>query len=94
MHQELPRVSWIVTSEECPIRKLSDQLSQTHPLSVAADGLLYSLNKSVQTRVQTFSRTLVKKMQQEAGETCPRANIAVLFSGGIDSTVVAYLADR
>ncbi|GJE85961.1 asparagine synthetase domain-containing protein [Phanerochaete sordida] len=54
-------------------------------LTAAADRLLKHLDESVRLRVVNIPQKL---------EDQGKARVAVLFSGGIDSTVLAFLADR
>lgn len=51
------------------------------------------LDASVKTRVQSFSRNREWVYSTDMPELDRRANVAVLFSGGIDSTILAFLAD-
>ncbi|KAF9036442.1 hypothetical protein BDZ89DRAFT_1157526 [Hymenopellis radicata] len=52
----------------------------------AVDALISHLDKSVMLRVQNIPRP--------PSAPCTQARLAVLFSGGIDSTVITYLAHR
>ncbi|KAI0724371.1 asparagine synthase-domain-containing protein [Cerioporus squamosus] len=54
-------------------------------LTVAVDELIAHLDRSVMLRVRDIPRR---------GTAAGEARVAVFFSGGIDSTVVAFLADR
>ncbi|KII93359.1 hypothetical protein PLICRDRAFT_35559 [Plicaturopsis crispa FD-325 SS-3] len=54
-------------------------------LSCAVDDLIYHLDRSVMLRVQNIP---------QSPETLGRSRVAVLFSGGIDSTIITYLAHR
>ncbi|KAI0757184.1 asparagine synthase-domain-containing protein [Daedaleopsis nitida] len=54
-------------------------------MSGAVDGLIAQLDRSVMLRVRNIPRR-----ENAIGE----ARVAVFFSGGIDSTMIAYLADR
>jgi asparagine synthetase B (glutamine-hydrolysing) len=55
-------------------------------LAIAIDNLIDHLDRSVMLRVQNIPR----RTSSEKG----KAQVAVLFSGGIDSTILAFLAHR
>jgi asparagine synthetase B (glutamine-hydrolysing) len=55
-------------------------------LAIAVDQLIDHLDRSVMLRVQNVPR----RTSLETG----KAHVAVLFSGGIDSTILAFLAHR
>jgi len=55
-------------------------------LAIAVDHLIDHLDRSVMLRVQNIPR----RLSLERG----KAYVAVLFSGGIDSTILAFLAHR
>ena len=69
-------------------------------LQVAVDRLIYELDKSVCLQVQSipqrkyvlpvFSFSITSYYDKSPG----KARIAILFSGGIDSTALCYFADR
>jgi len=89
LSRQRPQISREVSNSPTIISALSDPLPTNHPLSEAADGFLRVLDDSVKSRAQAFSRAI-----NGAGSSSQKANVAVLFSGGIDSTTIAYLADR
>ncbi|THH16765.1 hypothetical protein EW146_g3919 [Bondarzewia mesenterica] len=64
-------------------------------LGAAVEGLISHLDRSVMLRVRNIPQwhlTLEQKVEREAQFNSAR--VAVLFSGGIDSTVIAFLAHR
>lgn len=65
-------------------------------LSSAVDNLIFHLNRSVALRVCNIPwRSVELPSIDKARSASPvSARVAVLFSGGIDSTVCAFLAAR
>lgn len=65
-------------------------------LSSAVEGLIFHLERSVSLRVSNIPRRSVESPSTDnTHSTSPvSARMAVLFSGGIDSTTCAFLADR
>ena len=61
---------------------------------MAVETFLTALDNSVKVRVQALSRTIINYTRRDDRHSSPKANVAILFSGGIDSTVISYLADR
>jgi len=65
-------------------------------LSSAVGDLIFHLDRSVALRVSNIPQQSVESPSiNEAGSArSVSARVAVLFSGGIDSTACAFLADR
>jgi asparagine synthetase B (glutamine-hydrolysing) len=65
-------------------------------LSSAVEDLIFHLDRSVALRVSNISRRTVESLSiDKARPASPvSARVAVLFSGGIDSTVCAFLAAK
>ncbi|TYZ65882.1 hypothetical protein PybrP1_002994 [[Pythium] brassicae (nom. inval.)] len=62
------------------------------PLERAANGLLAALSNAVGVRVRTVPRPATPPRGANDADDAPPARVAVLFSGGLDSVVLAALA--
>ncbi|KAG1783721.1 asparagine synthase-domain-containing protein [Suillus placidus] len=83
---KLSRVNTTLPPDAPPLVPSLDSAILPRDLAIAIDHLIDHLDKSVMLRVQNIPR----RTSSEKG----RAQVAVLFSGGIDSTILAFLAHR
>lgn len=79
----VPNVNAAVPDDQYPLPSLGAALPEY--LQTAVDGLVSQLERSVMLQVKSI--TSLKRHHNEA-------SVGVLFSGGIDSAVLAFLADR
>ena len=63
-------------------------------LSSAVDDLIYRMDHSVSLLVSDVPHQGVELPSLDQALSARRARVAVLFSGGIDSTVCAFLAHK
>lgn len=65
-------------------------------LSSAVEDLIFHLDRSVALRVSNVPRRSVESPSKDEARSASSvsARVAVLFSGGIDSTVCAFLAAK
>lgn len=89
MNQELPSVG-----TELPRLQSLDSIPGY--FSSAVEDLIFHLDRSVALRVSNIPRRSAESPSiDDAHSVLPfSARVAVLFSGGIDSTVCAFLADK
>ena len=75
---------------------LDQLLSSSEVFSDMVDDLLACLRKSVETRVRhqpdLCKNCVPKNLEGRSSDPCLHAKIGVLFSGGLDSAVIAALA--
>lgn len=83
---KLNRVNTALPPDVPPLVPSLDSEILPHDLAIAVDNLIDHLDNSVMLRV----RNIPRRASSEKG----RAQVAVLFSGGIDSTMLAFLAHR
>lgn len=83
---KLSRVNTALPPDAPPLVLSLDPAILPHDLAIAVDHLIDHLDRSVMLRVQNIPR----RTSSEKG----KAQVAVLFSGGIDSTMLAFLAHR
>lgn len=65
-----------------------DELLLSNDKTVTVKRLTDVLSEAVRRRVQSLP------LQSDSPPGCDRANVAILFSGGVDSMILAALADR
>lgn len=82
---KLSRVNATLPPDAPPLVPSLDSAILPRDLAIAIDQLIDHLDRSVMLRVQNIPRRTSEK---------GRAQVAVLFSGGIDSTILAFLAHR
>ncbi len=97
---EVELESWVTRAVEevWPVHKVFDAFMQSEYGYRDAEMLLELLREAVGTRLQRQPGYCKACMQQELhqgrnGEKCLHAKVGILFSGGLDSTVLAALAD-
>ncbi|KAG2149778.1 asparagine synthase-domain-containing protein [Suillus cothurnatus] len=83
---KLGRVNTTLPPDAPPLVPSLDFAIVPRDLAIAIDNLIDHLDRSVMLRVQNIPR----RTSSEKG----KAQVAVLFSGGIDSTILAFLAHR
>lgn len=94
----VPRVNTAVPDDQNPLPNLASPIPEY--LQNAVDGLVFQLERSVMLQVQSItSLKCVNPSPRKPFSFFPRkhhgeASVAVLYSGGIDSAVLALLADR
>ncbi|KAF9654309.1 hypothetical protein BDM02DRAFT_3182121 [Thelephora ganbajun] len=79
----VPRVNVVVPHDQYPSPNLGAAIPEY--LQAAVDNLVSQLERSVMLQVKSIT-----SLRKRYGE----ATVAILFSGGIDSAILAFLADR
>ncbi|XP_005097947.1 asparagine synthetase domain-containing protein 1 [Aplysia californica] len=85
------------SSESCPEQVLADIMKANSDLDRLSDELINKLEEAVRTRVCNIPEDF--HTENNGGNLPPevtvsKAKVAILFSGGLDSSVLAALADR
>jgi asparagine synthetase B (glutamine-hydrolysing) len=89
-------VNRTLPAEDTELPQLQSLESIPAYISSAVEGLISHLDRSVALRVSNIPRQRVElpSIHEARPVRSVFARVAVLFSGGIDSTTCAFLADR
>lgn len=78
---------------DCASEDLFDELLGNSEIVAACDKFIELLSKSVKERVER-TQNRCKKCILDTEHSCSHAHISILFSGGVDCTILASLADK
>uniref|UniRef100_A0A1A9W5E2 Glutamine amidotransferase type-2 domain-containing protein n=1 Tax=Glossina brevipalpis TaxID=37001 RepID=A0A1A9W5E2_9MUSC len=82
----------MIKNLEMPVQELFNILLKNDELISALDKFSALLNNSVKSRVQNTTKYCNNCLNSR--ESCNHSKVAILFSGGIDCSVLAILADK
>ncbi|GAU98147.1 hypothetical protein RvY_09327 [Ramazzottius varieornatus] len=95
---EIVMMTWVEITEKYPERRLTDCSSKFEwlqeiigPPAISVLPVVQNFEDHLRKSVERRCRYVISKCKN-CGSTCAHSKIAVLFSGGIDSLCVAYLA--